>query len=181
MKSFQIRPAKKGDFPKYAQMLQKSISKAYTNKKLGLPSSLFSEKIFSTKGFKAWMKGNLYPGPKKKTWVALSGSRLIGAVTIKQEKRLNELRGFYIDPKFQGKGLGKQLLKLSLGYSKGRDIILILYSHNLKSLAIYKKWGFIKHGKPGSHHWPLWPKGVRMKYTHLLLSRKKLEKLYNRL
>ncbi len=162
-------------------VLQRSAEDAYTSKRLGLDRSLFSERVYASKDMQEWMKGNLYPGQGKRTWLAFFGSRMIGAITVKRYGRRNELRGFYILPEFQGIGIGRLLVKKALEFSKGKEIILILYPHNLKSLAIYRGWGFRRFGGPGYHHWPTWPEGVRMKYIHMLLTKGGAGRLLKRL
>lgn len=166
-----IRRSRKSDLKAYASLIQESAQTAYTNKRIGLPSSLFSEKVFASDGLQQWLKSNLYPSPDKKTWLAFAGKRLVGAITVKVGKR-NELRGFYIATDAQGKGIGKALYSNALRISKGKDIVLTMYPHNPNTLAIYKKWGFRKIGRPGYHHWSSWPEGIRMRYTRMLLKRK---------
>jgi GNAT superfamily N-acetyltransferase len=173
-----IRQSKRGDFNKYARMLQKSIEVAYSSRKLGLDRSLFSVRVFSSEGMQNWMKDNLYPASGKWTFVATYRSRIVGAITVKKERRRNELRAFYVDPRFQGLGVGKKLLKHALRLSLGKEIVLTMYPHNLKTFLIYKRWGFRRYGTAGYHHWSAWPDGVRMRYARMLLPRNSAQKLY---
>ena len=165
-----IRLSKKSDLRKYCSLLQESIEKAYTNPKVGYTKDLFSNKVFSSEGMQKWMKSNLYPKPKKKTWLAFLGPRMVGAITVADEGNKREFRALYVATDLQGRGIGKQLLGRALGVSKGKDIILTMYPHNLKTLEIYRKWGFRNYGKPGYHHWSAWPDYVKMKYMRMLLT-----------
>ncbi len=176
-----IRLARKSDFVKYAALIQKSAEAAYTNAKLGYTSDLFSKKVLSSAGMQGWMKSNLYPKPGQITWVAFLGSRMVGAMTVSSGRRRDEFRTLYIAPDVQGMGIGRVLFRRALEYSMRKEAILTMYPHNLKTLRIYRKWGFKKYGKSGYHHWLAWPKGVRMKYIYMLLDRRGAEKLYRHL
>jgi len=85
-----------------------------------------------------------------------------------------ELRGFYVDPKYQGKGIGKQLWTLAHGFAKRKDVILDIYAHNKRTIKMYRKWGFVVDKKKGVfyRHWPEWPEGLKAKCIYMRLNRK---------
>lgn len=176
-----IRLSKRSDLRKYSSLLQESIQKAYTDAKLGYTKNLFSDKVFSSEGMQDWMKSNLYPGPKKKTWLAFLKSRLVGAITVTDKGSREEFRAFYVATDLQSMGIGRRLFQRALEYSKGKDVLLVMYPHNLKTLKIYRRWGFKKYGKSGYHHWSAWPQSTKMKYWYMLLTKSNVVKLHRHL
>jgi len=164
-----IRLAKKSDIKKYTVLLQKTYQNAYTNEKIGLTKNCFSKKVFSTEDSQNYLKSSLVINAKQKTWIAFSGTKLIGSITIISKGKECELRGFYVDTKYQGKGIGKQLWKYALDFSNGKDIVLDIYAHNKKTINIYRRWGFVVDKKKGVfyRHWPEWPEGLKAKCIYM--------------
>jgi len=54
-----------------------------------------------------------------------------------------KLRGFYVSPKHQGKGMGKRLWALALDFAKRKDVVLDIYAHNRRTIGTYKIWRFV--------------------------------------
>ena len=104
---------------------------------------------------------------------------MVGSITVAHKENKNEFKAFYVATDMQGLGIGSQLFLRALKFSRGKDILLIIYPHNLKTLKIYEKWGFKKYGRWGYHHWPPWPKGARVKYIYMLLKKDSALKLQN--
>jgi len=165
----QIRHARKSDLPKYTKLLQKTYQDAYTDEEIGLTKECFSEKVFNSLNNQKYLASNLLVNNKQKCWLAFIGSKLVGSVSIIERKKDYELRGFYVGTKEQGKGIGKKLLELVLSFAKGKDITCDIYAHNVKTIEIYKKWGFEVDTKRGAfyRHWPEWPKGVKVKCIYM--------------
>lgn len=60
-------------------------------------------------------------------------------------KKRGHLFNLYVRPKYQGKGIGKRLIKKTLRWFKEKkisDLMIMVYSHNKKAHQIYKKLGF---------------------------------------
>ena len=70
---------------------------------------------------------------------AKSDGKLIGQACI--EKDTNYMFSVSVDPKYQGLGLGKQLVKRVERYATG-DIYLRVYKENLEVLGFYKELGY---------------------------------------
>jgi ribosomal protein S18 acetylase RimI-like enzyme len=79
------------------------------------------------------------------------------------------LRGFYVHPEFQGKGIGKRLWHLARRFAKQKDITCDIYTHNVKTIELYKTWGFVIDEKRGKfyRHWPEWPEGLQAKCLYM--------------
>ena len=166
-----IRLAKRSDIKKYTKLLQKTYQASYTNKKLSLTKDCFSRKIFSTKDTQKYLKSCLTINNKQKTWLAFVKSKLVGSVTITHKVKECELRGFYVNTQCQGRGIGKQLWNRALNFAKGKDIVCDIYAHNIKTIKMYKKWGFVIDKKKGTfyRHWPEWPEELRAKCIYMRL------------
>lgn len=164
-----IRPPRASDLKKYTNLLQKTYEDAYTDKSLGFARELFSKDVFNSPDTQSYLKGNLAVNDKQKTWLAFMGTYLVGAVTIIDKGKEYELRGFYVDTDYQGKGIGKMLWSLVLEFAKGKDIVLDIYAHNKKTIEIYKKWGFVIDKEKGEFYrrWPEWPEGVQAKSIYM--------------
>jgi GNAT superfamily N-acetyltransferase len=88
------------------------------------------------------------------------------------------LTGFYIHPEFQGKGVGKQLYQLALDFGGRRDLLLDIYTHNHKTISMYKKWGWALDDTQGDkgyfyRHWDEWPKDLQAKCMYMKLKQSK--------
>ena len=171
---FSIRLAKNSDLKDYTDLLQSSYQAAYTDEKIGLTKDCFSKEIFNSSGSQDYFRSNLIVNKQQKTWLGFLNSKLIASLTIFNKDDECELRGFYVAPKYQGQGIGKQLWELALNFSDGRDIVLDLYSHNQKTIKIYKKWGFKIDKQKGIfyRHWPEWPKGLEVECLYMRLHNK---------
>ncbi len=173
MKIVEIRIAKGSDIEAYTRLLQKTYQKTYTNNKLGLTKNCFSRAVFATKASQDYLKSNLRQNTNQKTWLAFIDSKLVGSITITNKGDDCELKGFYVASEMQGKGIGKELFQRALRFARGKDIVLDLYVHNRKTIAMYKKWGFKIDKKKGIfyRHWPEWPEGLRAKCLYMRLSK----------
>ncbi len=166
-----IRLAKKSDIKNYTDLLQKTYQASYTSEKLGLTKDCFSRKIFSTKDTQKYLKSYLSINLKQKTWLAFSGQKLVGSITITNKDEEFELKGFYVLPRFQGRGIGKELWKYIQDFVKHKYLVLDLYAHNHKVINSYKRWGFVIDKKKGVfyRHWPEWPDGLKAKCIYMRL------------
>jgi ribosomal protein S18 acetylase RimI-like enzyme len=166
-----IRIAKASDLKDYTNLLQKTYEFSYTNQRIGLTKDFFSKEIFLSVDTQKYLKSNLVINRQQKTWIALLNSKLIGSITIIDKGKDCELRGFYVYPEFQGQGIGKQLWEKALAFSEDKDIVLDIYAHNLKTIDMYLKWGFIIDKDRGTfyRHWPEWPKGIQAKCIYMRL------------
>ena len=158
------------DLPDYTEMLQKTYQDSYTNEEIGLTKQCFSKEIFNTKDTQKYLKSGLEVNDKQKTWLAYLGEELVGSITIIDKDKDCEVRGFYVTTNYQRKGIGKKLWKLTLKFAKNKNITLDIYTHNTKTIALYKKWGFQIDKDRGEfyRHWREWPKDVKAKCIYMI-------------
>ncbi len=167
-----IHPAKIFDLKDYTKLLQITYQSAYTEDSLGLTKDCFSEEVFSSKRMQDYLLSNLHVDAKQKAWLAFDDEKLVGSITIEDKGKEYELRGFYVHPKYQSRGIGSKLWTLALDFGKDKDIALDIYAHNKKSISIYEKWGFKKEDGIFYKHWPEWPEGLKAKAINMRLKRK---------
>jgi len=145
-----------------------------------LTADCFSKAVFATKNTQQYLTSHLLNNDNQKTWVAEIESEIVGAITaININAYQAELTGFYVLPRFQGQGIGKKLYKKALAFAGNRNLILDIYTHNNKTIAMYQKWGWQideSRGDTGffSRHWPEWPPGLEAKSVYMKLSRQSI-------
>jgi ribosomal protein S18 acetylase RimI-like enzyme len=161
--------AKKTDLQQYTKLLQKAYQDVYPDEKTGLKKEYFSEVIFNTSDTQKYLASNLLVNDKQKCWLAFIGDELVGSITVIEREKDYEMRGFYVATRYQGAGIGKKLWKLALSFAKGKDITCDIYIHNIKTIEMYKRWGFKVDTERGTfyRHWEEWPEGVRAKSIYM--------------
>ena len=164
-----VRPAKQSDLSQYTGLHQRVYQDAYTNEAIGLTKERFSKEVFDTPDTQRYLRTNLEVNDRQRCWLAFFGPQLVGSITVVEREDDYELRGFYVATEHQGKGIGKQLWERALDFAKNKDITLDIYTHNTKTIEMYKKWGFVIDTKRGEfyRHWPEWPEDVKAKSIYM--------------
>lgn len=164
-----IRLAKESDFAAYLDLMQKTYQEAFVNDEMGLTKDMFASRYFHTPTALKFFTEMMHVSDTQKCWLAFVGDELVGSITMTNKENECVLGGFYVATKFQGIGIGKRLWDLALGYAKEKDITLGVYTHNTKTIDMYKKWGFVsdstKEIQEGS--WEGWPEGVTIKTLYM--------------
>jgi RimJ/RimL family protein N-acetyltransferase len=165
----QIREARISDIPEYTKLLQATYQESYVNENIGLTKDCFSEEIFASPDTQKYLATNLIVNDKQKCWLAFVDSQLVGSISIIERESDYELRGYYVESTYQGQGIGKRLWQLALNFVKDKDITCDIYAHNIKTIDMYKKWGFEVDTARGEfyRHWPEWPNGVQAKGIYM--------------
>ena len=163
-----------GDLVAYTDMLQRTYERSYPNPGTRLTKKCFSKAVFASEDTQNYLRSNLRRRPLQKTWVATLDGSLVGSVTVEESAGECDVRGFYVAPEYQGLGIGRCLWEKLLAFAGNRAIRLDTYAHKNKTIAMYKKWGFVVDTKKASawSHWPEWPKGVRAKRIYMRLERR---------
>ncbi len=173
-----IRLAKPTDLKLYTNLFQQTYESAYVNSEIGLTKECFSPQVFNTPDTQKYLATKLINSSEQKTWLVFDDQKLIASATCKIiDKNKAEFSGFYVLPDYQHQGLGKKLYQKVLDFAQNRDLILGIYTHNTKTLEIYKNWGWQIDTSRGNNgytvgHWPEWPDGVTAKSVYLILKRK---------
>ena len=64
-----------------------------------------------------------------------------------QEDQVFELSKMAVDPDYQGKGVGQELMRYCIAFAKANNFRkLVLYSNTIleNAIYIYRKWGFVE-------------------------------------
>jgi ribosomal protein S18 acetylase RimI-like enzyme len=122
------RLAKESNLDDYRDLLQETYQATYVDESIGLTKECFSKEVFSSQDTTEYLKGNLIVDDEQKTWLAYDGELLVGVITIKSTGDECELKGFYVKPKYQGKGIGNRLWKKALGFANGKDILFLIFT-----------------------------------------------------
>jgi GNAT superfamily N-acetyltransferase len=97
-------------------------------------------------------------------WIAVHSQRIVGSITIDGSEVATKgahLRWFILDPDYQGKGIGNQLMGEAMRFCEEKKIQRVHLSTfaGLESARhLYEKWGFKLVGEYESNTW-----GVRMR------------------
>jgi len=175
--NYKTRLSKPNDLKSYTNLLQQTYESTYVNQKIGLTKECFSSQVFNTPDTQRYLNSKLINSLDQKTWLIFDNKKLIASATCKiinNDKA--EFSGFYVLPSYQHQGLGKSLYQKVLKFSGDRNLILGIYTHNSKTVKIYKKWGWQIDTSRGENgyivsHWPEWPEGVTAKSVYLILRR----------
>jgi RimJ/RimL family protein N-acetyltransferase len=173
--TYKIRLAKPSDLKEYTNLLQTTYEFSYTNPKIGLTKECFSKEVFNTVNTQDYLKTKVINSSTQKTWLVFDIKKLIASATCKIiDENKAEFSGFYVLPSYQHQGLGKILYQKVLKFSGDRNLILGIYTHNTKTIKIYKKWGWKIDPSRGENgyvtgHWIEWPDGVVAKSVYLIL------------
>ena len=85
------------------------------------------------------------PNAKTKFWVAKANDRVIGYCCAERCEAYNYLRSLYILTEFQGRGIGKQLIKKAFDYfDSTKPVRLTVAVYSTQAIAFYEKLGFVK-------------------------------------
>lgn len=168
----EIRIAAIDDLAAYTNLLQQTYESAYVDDELGLTKECFSKEVFATEGTQEYLKSHLVDTDNQKTWLAFAGVTLVGAITCVVRESEAELTGFYVDPEFQGKGIGKRLYELALKFAGKREVVLDIYAHNRRTIEMYRKWGFELDKSRGDNgyfyrHWDEWPQELQARCMYM--------------
>lgn len=164
-----IRLAQESDFPAYLDFMQHTYQESFVDDELGLTKDMFASQYFHTSTALKFFTEMMQVSDTQKCWLAFIEEELVGSITMTEKENECVLGGFYVATKYQGRGIGKKLLNIALGYVNGKDITLGVYTHNTKTIELYRKWGFVidraKQIQEGS--WEGWPKDVTIKTVYM--------------
>ena len=79
----------------------------------------------------------------EKVFILLNGNEIVGSIALKGE----EIDDLIVNPKYQGKGYGKQILLWALENANSKRIILHVAAWNKRAISLYEKNGFEIIGK----------------------------------
>ena len=120
------------DCARVARMIQTTVKQSYAD--------LFPKKLivfFVKKYTVETMKIRMNRGP---FWIAIENEKIIGCIALVN----NEMRTFFVHPKYQKKGVGSALYKRFLKEVKQKNIKKIYLDASPVAESIYAHWEFKK-------------------------------------
>ncbi|CAG9614262.1 Mycothiol acetyltransferase [Bacillus rhizoplanae] len=78
-------------------------------------------------------------------YIALFNREAVGTITVSHEEEVTSISGFAVDPSYQGRGIGKNVLQTTvqrLLQEGKRNITLEVETENENALQLYKQCGF---------------------------------------
>jgi ribosomal protein S18 acetylase RimI-like enzyme len=101
-------------------------------------------------GARNWEKGiagEPHDG-KRQTFVARINNKVAGFTSPCYEDEQWRIGQLYVDPEFQGQGIGSNLLKTALDWlGNEKDVYLHVLEWNNNAIDLYEKFNFVKTGK----------------------------------
>ena len=84
-----------------------------------------------------------YSNPRFHVWVAESDGKITGFCSAVKEENVNRIMAIYVLPGYQGKGIGKSLIREGFKWlGKDKDILVNVARYNNGSIRFYEKMGF---------------------------------------
>ncbi|MDX2028335.1 MAG: GNAT family N-acetyltransferase [Alphaproteobacteria bacterium] len=172
LKGVSIRKPRIEDLRQYTDLFQRTYQTAYVNEAIGLTTRHLSPAVFNSADTQKYLLSRLLETASQRVWLAWRESDLIGAITVEDKGDECEILAFYVAPEFQGRGIGRVLWDKAVVFCGSKDIIVDLYAHNEKTIAMYRKWGFEIDAKKGENgvfyrHWPEWPDDLQVKAYYM--------------
>jgi len=92
-----------------------------------------------------------YQDKSKQTWIAEESRKIIGFCVAGNEKGKDRILAIYVLPKYQGKGIGSNLLIKAFKWLRNTEAIFTnVVEYNLNAINFYKYHGFVETGKSGA-------------------------------
>jgi len=153
-KAIKIRKAIANDVYEVHEVIRKTWLKTYPNVKEGITIKDIEDKFKKDDTPEGKKKieeqKKIYKDKNQQVWVAEENNQIIGFCTAGKEQKNNRIRGIYILPNYQGKGVGKLLIEKAFAWSgTDKDILVNVASYNQQAIGFYKRFGFIETGRCG--------------------------------
>ena len=146
-----IQDAIANDAQEMINLLEQSWIGTYANENLGITEEDIRLSIFQNKDRLEEKDFPNYIEQQNSNetyhyWTAKCGDKLIGLCLVNKSPR-HEISQLFIKKEYQGKGIGKQLLKKAFSWlGDNSDIYLTVVTYNKASIDWWKKYGFVETG-----------------------------------
>lgn len=145
----EIHEAKLEDVEGIAYVQRDSWLATYPNKKAGVTKEDIEEryKDMQERVLK-WERNVKERLENRLILIAKEDGKVVGFCIAKKEEKENNLSAIYVDPKYQGKGIGGKLAHKVLEWlGNEKDISVFVADYNENAIAFYERFGFKDTGE----------------------------------
>lgn len=161
-RGIKIRRGQAGDLIKYLSVYQRSAAKVYETEAGGAHDLFGPKHFFHDSLMQYWREMTANDG-ENHWWVAerANDSEIVGGICLREHADHFEGRGFYVDPDWQGQGIGKKLLK-ERDKLITKPLLFEVFSYSKPTIGYHLRHGAELTGHQRQIHWDSWPNGVTL-------------------
>ncbi|MBP6859263.1 MAG: GNAT family N-acetyltransferase [Candidatus Magasanikbacteria bacterium] len=168
-RNFQIQEAAFDDIPGIMEVQKAGWLATYVNKEYDITTEEILAKDFTgPERLARWKKFLLEQ--ENRVEVVKDGNAVVAFISLEKGDKENKLGAVYVSPEYQGRGIGKQLIKQGVDWlGSDKNIVLDVVTYNDKAITIYEKMGFEKIGEPPVEDLAKLPSGKTMPEVRMIL------------
>lgn len=157
-----IRRGRPTDVMDYLVVCQRSAAQAYSTPQIEA-YDLFGPQHFFHDNLMPYWGAMATNSQTNHWWVAedSSLSKIVGGICLTEHDGYFEGRGFYVEPAFQGQGIGRSLVQ-TRDEQVNRPLVFEVYAHAQSTIEYHKRHGASPTGAQRQIHWPSWPDNVNL-------------------
>lgn len=145
-----VRPATLGDVPAMLSVSQKAHRHSYADLIPASHRAAFDARYSDDPENRQFLISRLMQALDNPTWrilVATVDENEIIGYTIVEHANPAQLHGLFVDPDYQGMGIGRQLFEASLADLDSATVRLHVLRDNQRAINLYEEHGFKEVGK----------------------------------
>lgn len=172
-----IRLAQPEDNIAVADFCQPIYAAVYPNDKYGMRPEHFSSDVFSSPRTQEYIAETMLNHNLQRAFIAENAGAIVGTISIERSEQYYDIHAFYVDPAFQGRGIGRNLMARALKFCTDNvPVRAEVAETNDRAIGMYRHWGFDEAPELGLslRHWPEWPDGLHNGYIFFTASAKEI-------
>lgn len=152
-KDVEISLAVPEDYEDTLEVQYRAALRNYPNEELGITAddveadyaeARTAEKL--KEGEEKWR--SVPENPNQRYYVAKSEGKVVGFCVVDKYEDKNQINGIYIDPEFQGQGLGKKFWDEAMKFlDASKDTVVMVLPYNTQAIGYYRSLGFKETGR----------------------------------
>jgi ribosomal protein S18 acetylase RimI-like enzyme len=149
MKQIEISEARPEDAEGIAYVQRDAWLVTYPNEKLGITREDIEDRYANMpERISKWESRIEEPMEGRYMLIAKEGEKVVGFCIAKKAEEENNLSAIYINPEYQGRGIGGKLARAALGWlGEAKDISVFVADYNEQAIGFYERLGFKDTGE----------------------------------